>query len=100
MCVAFARECCVLPRPTDVSVIPFDSVVELFESLDVDGDGEITEDEFVEGVMKATLEDGCSPELIQVLRPVRVIARKIEQQSGSGSFVALPDNAQLDEVEL
>lgn len=79
------RNCLAVGRPHSKAlyqklqkVVPFDSVIELFESLDVNGDGEISEEEFIQGMLQAALGDRDNIEVTQVLRLVRVIARKLQ----------------------
>lgn len=60
-------------------VVPFEGILELFESLDIDGDGEISEPEFVEAVLKAGLEEKGDLEFPQVLRLLRIAIRKLDR---------------------
>lgn len=60
-------------------IIPFESISELFESLDVDDNGELEEQEFVDGVLKAALVGQGNVELAQMMRLLRAQGRKLER---------------------
>merc|ERR1711971_1287133 len=72
----------------DVSTMPeeiqacleLSSVAELFDILDIDGSGLVTEEEFIEGIMNFCVL-GAPVETVQILKLIKMLRAKVHQIS-------------------